>query len=305
MPKTLLGVLLVAMVAGCHAPLLPPPVQAPVSVASDVQGQVEVTIRWPYRAQVIPTSTEELRLTLMGPLTRTSILNRPAGASPVSTTSMQVDVGSGYTLAVEAFAKRYPEELDPTLVVASGQSDPFDVLANKVASVRVALVPSFVPVITGFWPTNGGPGTYLTVTGTQFVPSGTTFMFGGTPSSWVQVPDEGTASVIVPDGATSSLVLPIADGVTGVASGTFTVLSELGIFPAAHTVASGDTCVFTASATTSEGASFAAPTVSWALSTDSVGTLSASGEFRATGTGSTEVQVFSGRLLATASVTVP
>ncbi|HEY9856865.1 MAG TPA: IPT/TIG domain-containing protein [Stenomitos sp.] len=315
MRKSLVAGLGVAIVAGCHAPLMPGPAPlAPaaglptgsVSTAAD-QGRVAVTIQWPYRTQVIPTSTERLRFTLSGPASKTLDLDRPYGAAPISTASLQVDVGTGYTLAVAAYAKQSPSDFEPSKLVASGQSDPFDVLVNKVSGVRVALTPNYVPSITGFTPTNGGPGSYVSVFGTGFGATSQEliFRFGGTPASNVYQYGDGTASVRVPDGATSSALVPVVDGVPGLASGSFTVLSSLGITPSTQSVASGNSYVFTAEATSSEGSPFVNPAVVWALSTDSVGTIAQDGEFTAIGTGTVELQIWSGNLLATASVTVP
>lgn len=312
MQKTVMGMGLVLGVAGCQAPLVQPvPPQHPLATTAAApaeQGRIAVTIRWPYRAQVIPTSTERLRLKLSGPTSRTIDLDRPAGGSPTSTASLALDAGTGYTLSIDALAKQSQSELDPSFLVASGQSAPFDVLANKVTSVRVALAPSYTPAVFAFWPTNGGPGTYVTVQGANFGKSRNLtlgFRFGGTSAGVVQASDDGTASVLVPEAATSSLLVPVADGVAGLASGSFTVLSELGISPSARTVASGSTFLFTAAATTTEGAPFANPSVRWYLSTDSIGVIDASGSFTATGTGSAEVVIYSGRVTATASVTVP
>lgn len=311
MRKALVGIGLVAVVAGCHAPTIQAlaPVQAPGSPAIATEhGRVAVTIQWPYRAQVIPTSTERLRFTLSGSSTAPFDLVRPVGTAPLSTASFALDVGSGYTLTVEAFAKEFTSDLSPALLVASGQSAPFDVAANKVASVRVVLDSVFVPTITGFSPTNGGPGTYVTVTGTNFGASrglSLGFRFGGTSATMIYPADDGTASVLVPDTATTSPLVPVADGVSGVASGSFTVLSALSVLPGSQAVASGSTHRFTATATTTEGEAYPSPTVQWALSTDSVGVVDQTGLFTAKGTGTAEIQVYSGRLLGTASITVP
>lgn len=312
MRKTLLTFGLVALVAGCQAPLvqapsaLPTPGEAAALFAE--QGRIAVTIRWPYRTQVIPTSTERLKFALSGPSSRTILIDRPTGSAPTSTASLPVDVGAGYTLAIDALAREFPGDSEPSLIVASGQSEPFDVLANKVTSVRVALAATSVPAITGFWPTNGGPGTFLTINGTGFVtsrhlPLG--FRFGGVDAAVVQVSEEGTASALVPDTATTSALVPVADGVAGVSSGSFTVLSALGVAPGAWTVASGSSHLFTAAATTTEGTAYLAPTVQWALSTDSIGVIDQTGAFTATGPGVAEVRITSGKLVATASVTVP
>lgn len=311
MRAMLLGFGLAAAVAGCQAPLAqtiaPAGPAAAGAIASD-HGRVAVTIRWPYRAQVLPTSTERLRFTLSGPSAQTLELVRPVGTSPTSTASLQVDVGTGYTLSVDAYAKEFPSDFSAAFPVASGQSPPFDVAANKIASVRVVLEPFHVPTVTAFSPTNGGPGAYVTLTGSGFgatrnLPLG--LKFGGREAAVVFRTDDGTASVLVPDGATSSPIVPGVDGVWGQGGDTFTVLGSLAIQPSDQTVASGSTHRFAATAVTTEGTTHLSPAVQWAMSTSSIGFVDQTGLFTATGTGTAEVQILSGRLLATASITVP
>ncbi len=322
-----------ALVVGCHAPGLQPLVRTDSIMdsrptAQGTPSEVAVTIRWPYRAQVLPTSAQHLSFQLNGPTSQTTEVFRPEGSAPTSTATLSVEVGNGYTLTVQAF-DNYPAHR----LVASGVSSPFNVLANERTNVTVALNAAFVPSITGFSPDNGGPGIAVEIYGSGFgqdrglVPG---FTFGGVPVSVVYPPMEGTVSVLVPMSAVSGPIVPILDGVTGTGSGSFTVLKQLDIFPAELTVASGDVAVFTARATTSADAAFSGtPAVTWSVSgpltsapisnyriqgiedgiPDStgslaVGTIDGQGRFTAQATGSAQIAIMSGTLMATASITV-
>lgn len=325
---------LLAMLVGCHVPGIEPLVRKDGGSATRVSGQaapseVAVTIRWPYRAQVLPTSAQHLSFRLTGPTSQTIDAFRPDGSSPTTTATLSVEVGNGYTLSVQAF-----DNAPTPRLVASGTSGSFDVLANERTHVTIALTPAYVPVIAGFSPDNGGPGATVELYGANFghdrglTPA---FTFNGTAVTVVYPPQDGTVSVLVPLTASTGLIVPALDGVTGMGTGSFTVLKELGIAPAAATIASGDTVLFTALATTSEHAAFAAtPSVTWSVSaplsqepvanyriqgfddgtsdtsTESVtvGTIDGQGRFTATATGSAQISIMSGTLLATASITV-
>lgn len=325
-----LGLLLTA--AGCQAPVLRsvlPEQAAPQGIPQEVTGQarpgeVAVTIRWPYRTQVIPTSAERLAFTLSGPHPQTLDVLRPAGTSPVSTATMSVEVGTGYRLTVRAYDGSAQGRL-----VAEGQSALFDVLTNVLTPVRIRLDGAIKPVITAFAPDNGGPGSSVIINGSLlgaergFIPS---FLFGGIPTTQNYPAQDGTASAVVPLNAVTGAIAPVVDGVQGDAFGTFTVLQGIVISPLSQIVASGSTASFAASATTAGGAAFAGtPAVTWSVTGSgyqgnydpndplatppppppSPGSIDQAGVFSADGaTGTFEVAIMSGRLLATASITV-
>lgn len=333
-PWKYLSLALLTVLVGCQTPGLRPVIPSTGdsitrTATPGVPSEVAITIRWPYRAQVLPTSSQRLSLQLSGPTSQTVDVFRPEGTAPSSTATMSVDVGTGYTLRAEA----YDSAPTPRLV-ASGTSTAFDVRANERTSVTIGLTPVFVPTVTGFSPDNGGPGSTVEVYGTHFgqdrgLKPG--FTFNGVAATTVYPPQEGTVSVLVPTSATSGLIVPMVDGVTGTGSGSFTVLKQLGISPQSATVASGSSVLFTALATTSENAAFTAtPSVSWTigapLSSTSVsnyriqaggdqfpeagtgsialGSFDRFGRFTASATGTAYVTILSGTLLATASVTV-
>lgn len=309
---------------------------------SRARGAVAVTVRWPYRIQTIPTSTELLRLELTGPSTYSLDIMRPAGAQPTSSATLSADVGSGYTLAARAYGGQR--------LLASGQKQGIDIFANKTTSVSLQLLPTYVPAVSAFAPVNGGPGAPVQVFGTNLgwdralIPEIT---FGGIKATTVYPPAEGTVSVLVPEGGKTGPVGASLDGVAGAATGSFTVLSELALSPASATVASGEFVVFTAQATTAEGSPFSGvPAVVWSVTVPvsdvpilnqgrsaggrinavagsrprsawgrdagpgptpppaGIGTIDQTGRFRGHATGSSEVVIMSGRLMATASITV-
>lgn len=330
-PLKYLSLALLAGLVGCQAPGIKPLVtrdsltvtQSPVKGAPS---EVAVTIRWPYRAQVLPTSAQHLSFQLSGPTSQTMDAFRPDGTSPTSTATLSVEVGTGYTLTVQAF-----DNAPTPRLVASGTSSAFDVKANERTNVTITLNAALVPTVTGFSPDNGGPGATVMLYGTNFGQDrGLTpgFTFNGVPVTVVYPPQEGTVSVLVPLTATSGLILPKVDGVTGTGTGSFTVLKQLGLQPLSVTVASGDSVVFTALATTSADAAFAAtPSVTWSVSAPikpaafriqaggdqipeastgsiALGTITSQGRFTASATGSAHVTILSGTLIATASVTV-
>lgn len=310
--KLSLGLLSALILASCQGlPTRSPQlsISQPAGVApQNDQGQVAINIRWPYRAQVVPTSTQRLHFVLSGPSPLTLDVDRPTGTAPLSTASFAVNAGTGYSLSAQALAYPTPGALTPTLVVASGQSASFNVLANKLTALTLSLNPAIAPSLTSFTPNNGGPGVIVTLSGTNLGASRSltpTILFGSALATVVSTIDDQTARAAVPAGATSGALTPIVDGVTGSATGSFTVLAALGLQPSAQSIASGSTAAFTASATASGGGSFPSPTVQWYLSTSSIGVISQGGTFTSNGsTGSAVVQVYSGSLLATASVTV-
>ncbi|MNY12321.1 hypothetical protein D3C86_1453930 [compost metagenome] len=204
--------------------------------------------------------------------------------------------------------------------------------ANEIAKVHIRLDSTLKPVITGFSPDNGGPGASVAIYGQYLgaerglMPD---FLFGGISTTQRYPALDGTASTLVPLDAVSGAIAPVVDGVPGEAFGTFTVLKALAIRPLAQTVALGGTASFEAIATTSANVPFTGtPAVQWSayspfkavqagyrvagIITDPTpepppyaGQIDPWGVFTADGaTGTFEVAILSGRLLATASVTV-
>ncbi|HEY9899676.1 MAG TPA: hypothetical protein V6D00_10890 [Pantanalinema sp.] len=324
------------LLAGCQGAVMRPATLADPSSASypeEVAGRVSpgalaLTIHWPYRPQAIPTSTERLAISLSGPHPQSLDVLRPFGPAPTSVATLSVEVGTGYRLSVQAYDHQFEGRL-----VATGQSDPFSVKPNEISSVRVRLEGAIKPVITGFSPDNGGPGASVEIYGQYLgaerglLPG---FLFGGVPTTEHYPPQDGTASAVVPLSAVNGAIAPVVDGVQGDGFGTFTVLKAIAIRPQAQTVTLNGTASFEAIATTSAGVPFAgSPAVQWNVYAPFVpaaagyrvagfiqedptpaplpnpGHIDPWGVFTADGaTGTFEVAILSGRLLATASVTV-
>ncbi|MBO9541606.1 hypothetical protein J7643_13545 [bacterium] len=299
-----------------------------------VTSEVAIAIQWPYVAQAIPTSTRRLRLVFTGPQPEQNPtpkdVTRPPGEAPISLETLELAAGNDYHLVVTAYD-------GGDTPIAEGTAD-FDALANTRVPVTVTLTPYATPAVTGFSPTNGGPGISVLIEGAQLgldrglFPS---FTFGEGGASATGTPEgQASVSVFVPVGARTGAITPVADGVSGTPSGaTFTVLSALGISPASWTfsLAATDSAAFTAQATTDTGVGFLGPTVTWNLdlplaapsepdpdaSPDPeaspmppsylppIGTLDQQGRFVSNGaTGSALVWIRSGNLTATASITV-
>ncbi|HEY9897712.1 MAG TPA: hypothetical protein V6D00_00900 [Pantanalinema sp.] len=332
--------LLALSIAGCR--------QAPLSIASGssqapdapstqaprAKSEVSIGVQWPYRAQTIPTSTMRLRLAFTGPQPEQNPapmdVARPAGAAPVSLETLELAAGNGYHLVITAHD-------GDGLVIAEGSAD-FDAPANTRVPVQVELAPKATPEVTGFSPTNGGPGVAVLIEGNQLglerglIP-GFTFGSGGQTAQGT-AQGQASVSVFVPAGARTGALTPVADGVIGPPSGTtFTVLSALGIAPSSWTLSlsATDSADFTAQATTDAGVGFLSPTVTWGLSMPasapgepapetspdpeaspepplflpSIGAVDQAGRFVPSGaTGSATLWIHSGNLSATASITV-
>jgi hypothetical protein len=304
---------------------------APGTQAARTTSEVAIAIQWPYRAQAIPTSTRRLRLVFSGPQAGQNPLPkdvvRPSGEAPVSLETLELDAGTGYHLAITAYDGN-------DLAIAEGSAD-FDAPANTRVSVEVPLAPYGTPAVTGFSPTNGGPGVTVLIEGSHLgldrslLP---TFTFGtGGEAAQGTVQGQASVSVLVPAGARTGALTPVVDGMSGAPSSTvFTVLSALGIAPVSWTLSLGatDSAAFTAQATNDAGVAFLSPTVAWSLSMaplapdpdaspdpeaspppptfpPSIGTIDQAGRFVASGaTGSATLWIHSGNLSATAAITV-
>lgn len=334
-PSRLRLALLALALAGCQQlPMVSGPaprasVEVMPGAASHATSEVAIAVQWPYRAQAIPTSAQRLRLQFSGLLPEQNPaptdVTRPAGEAPLSLATMELAAGTGYHLVVTAYDAS-------DRAIAQGAAD-FDAPANTRVAVEVPLSPMAVPAVTGFSPTNGGPGATVVITGENLgldrgLLPGFTFGPGGAAAQGT-AQGPASVSVFVPTGARSGALIPTVDGVSGEAStAAFTVLAALGITPMSRTISlsATDSAAFTAQATTDAGAAFLGPTVTWSLSMPAaapaespepgqsppppealppIGTIDQAGGFVATGaTGSAVLWIHSGNLAASAAVTV-
>lgn len=328
-PANFLLLALLAVTVGCQgtSPVQPSPsggLGGGIVSTQAASGQVELAIRWPYRAQVIPTSTQRLVIQVQGPTSSQTTVTRSPGEAPVSLATLDLEAGYGYRISIEAF-----DDSGSTLAIAAGQSDVFDALPNKKTSVTVALQATFVPSLASILPDNGGPGTIATLTGANLgmdrglLPSVT---FGGIPAAEGNPAGPGAITVRVPAIARTGVVGVTVDGVPDPSVVSFTVLSTLGIEPETKNLTSGGTFTFSARATSDVGVAFASPNVEWVLVPrpdpafvnpdpedppegspylPALGTIDQDGRFVSNGaTGSQRLQIVSGSLVATATLNV-
>lgn len=322
----LLSLALLAATLGCQAsqPVLRSPGLMPGASVS-AGGRVELSVRWPYRTQVIPTSTQRLVIRVEGPTSQRTVVDRPVGEAPVSVATLELEAGDDYRIAVEAY-----DASDPDLPIASGRSEPFSALPNTLHRVTVALQATFVPAVLSVSPDNGGPGALVTVAGSNFGLSRGLWpvvSFGGILAArGVQAGPEAL-TVRVPAGARSGPLGVTVDGVPeAAATASFRVLSILEIVPTSTSVTAGAAFAFTARGTTEAGMLLAAPNVEWSLMPmpdpayvdpgledvpagspylPAIGSLDSVGRFVSNGaTGSQWLQIVSGSLTATAAITV-
>ncbi|MBU6427774.1 MAG: hypothetical protein KGR26_02065, partial [Cyanobacteria bacterium REEB65] len=164
-------------------------------------------------------------------------------------------------------------------------------------------------------PTNGGPGTPVTLTGT-FGSSG----YYGLKFDGLTAYGSGTATAItagIPAEATASgPVVALADGVPSSAGQTFALLASLSVTPPSGALSVGSTASLTPAATDSAGTAVNNPTITtWQVidpgqinqpfpAASSIGTIDSTGVFTAKAAGTTWVRAWSGNLSATAAVQV-
>lgn len=290
-----------AIVTGAAAP---PAVVRP-------QGQLAVHIRWPRQLQVIPYSTNRITVGVEdanGTRLAAASIDQPTGTGTTETL-LPVPAGDGLLVRVEAF--------QDALKVAEGQA-PATVRVNERTTLALHLAPAFAPSITSHAP-NGAVGSLIALTGSHFgqsrhVPLAVTF--GGIPASAVYRLDDTHLVAMVPPGFSNGAIIVQADGVSSLPSETFWVIQELSTLSATHyTLSRGDSLSLGISARSAAGP-LADPNVEWSLGPvdPNAPELMASGSFScATGsatvmtalaTGSGLLQVRSGNLLSTASITV-
>ncbi|HEY9855863.1 MAG TPA: hypothetical protein V6D05_09020 [Stenomitos sp.] len=312
------GILLALLLAGCRAqgPLGTPAERT--GTASPGRASLQVALQWPRRqTQVLPLSAESIWLQVKkGSQTLfTAELKRPDPAgTQTATRSFLVDADTGLTVRAEAFRA---DQASTSTPIAAAQATGVDLVANQRTTVSLDLAATTPSVVSGFSPTNGGPGVKVSVNG-QFGPSGYYRMALGTAESVATLKSSQLLEAIVPIGARSGPLTIYDDGFPWLAAQSFRVLSSLSLSPAGpQTVAKGQTLVFSVpTALDTEGQTVNAPTVTgWMLvdphtfEPSSLGTLEVMG---ATATfsanpaaaGSALLYARSGSLIATTSVAV-
>ncbi|MBM3276233.1 MAG: IPT/TIG domain-containing protein, partial [Candidatus Sericytochromatia bacterium] len=99
---------------------------------------------------------------------------------------------------------------------------------NKRNAVSLGPIPALIPVITGFSPKAGGPGTTLSISGSNFGDAQNPFSLklGGIAISQAYL-DNGTIYATLPSNATTSLFVVSVDGVASDSIQLFTPVASL------------------------------------------------------------------------------
>ena len=286
-------------------------------------GSVAIAVAWPARSQTagrgvqaIPLSATSIALSLASGSTTvaTASITSPATNSTLAT----IPVGT-YTLTAEALRADGSD--------AASASAPLDVVADRVAGAQLNLVPTSAPSLTSIYPTSGvasinqidingvnlappANGTYSVYVDNQAVP--TSMLQGGSSTiylmglpSWAQ--NDQTASISVS-----------VDGVPAPGTQVFTVktVACLKLSPTDPLLENSTTLNFTAAVYSDAACSQVVSGIPlyWSLSNENPVPSSSSnaqppftlsnGVFETfVSTGSAEVDVTAGGLLATTSVT--
>lgn len=293
--------------------------QAPVTAGPKATGTVTMTIKWPdrpdYATQVIPLRTNSLVLQIRnasGSLVAETTVVRPNGGSLVTTASLDAPAGTGQRIDVKAYTEQTPGF--DSLPIAQGSALNVAIAPSTQQSLRITLVPTAGPVVTGF-PANAGPLSYVTIEGSNFDGWGgeVKVYFGGVPSPYVT----GSSTQLtaqVPSNALNGPISVQADGVTATSSGSCLIIRALGLSPEAATTSVGAPVDYTATARDASGSLIPSPALTWSFMATGPAPLPGSsppppttlinGRFTPGSTGSYELRISAGNILATTSLIV-
>lgn len=282
-------------------------------------GTVTLTIRWPerkdYAAQAIPLRTNSLVITITNAsssVVAEQTIIRPNGGSLVTTTDLDVAAGSNQRLDVKAYTEQTPGF--DSIPIAQGTALDVAIAPSTQNSVKVVLVPTMGPVITGI-PPNAGPLAYVTIVGHNFEGWGgaVKVYFGGVQSPYVS----GSSTQLiaqVPSNAPNGAISVQADGVTGTSTDSCKIIRALGLSPVHATTSVNVPVDFVATARDASESLVPDPAVNWTSMSSGTAPLPGSsppppstlvnGRFTPGSTGSYEIRIGAGTVLATASVTV-
>ena len=297
--------------------------QAADSGATARYGSVAVSVAWPAGSQLagrgvqaIPASATSIALSLASGSTTvaTASITSPA----TSSTMAMLPVGT-YTLAAEALRADGSD--------AASASAPLTVVADRVAQAELSLVPTAAPSLTSISPTSGVASiNQITLYGTNLYPptNGTYSVFvddRAVPGSMLQPGSSAIYLIGLPAWAQSDQTASISvsvDGIPAPETQVFTVetVACLKLSPSDPLLENSATQLFTAAIYSDAGCSqpLSGIPLTWSLSNEdplpSNGTnpsltfAISNGLFQTfVSTGSAEVDVTAGGLLATTSVT--
>jgi len=216
---------------------------APDATVVSAGATLTLHITWPARtSQLLPASATTLVLTLRD--AANAVIKTQNVIRPESTAAFD-NLPSG-TITISAVA------LDSTLNTVATGTTTATLVANVRNKASLVMTPSKLPVITDFSPKAGGPGTWVTVTGSGFPLTSdnvtATASFGGAGVAFVGIQRSTSPNEIflkVPDLATTSIIVITEDGLTARSQATFATVGTLEIAPLSPTpIASGGTIPF-------------------------------------------------------------
>jgi DNA-binding beta-propeller fold protein YncE len=152
------------------------------------------------------------------------------------------------------------------------------------------------PKLDSISATSGGPGTRLTLRGSNFGASKHTVLqvyFNNTLATTVERLSDTAIEVVVPEQAASGGVVVVSGGVASNPQ-PFSVISRIAVTPRLVGLYPGDVQQFTAVAYDERGNVIVSPALEWTSSFLGAGALSPTGRFEATGEGATRLVVASG-----------
>lgn len=286
------------------------PTVLPATEAAGAHGWINLRIRWPeqespgYQVTALPTTTQAIAVWVkQGGVTlgEPTIVSRQSG-NTVATASLRVEAAEGLSVELKAYREAAPD-LFVDEPIAQGTAANITVLRSRVSQVPVTMTPLFVPTVGGFSVAAAKAGDTVVLTGSNFggggvpVPSVT---FNGVPAQGVVRNSDTQLTVTLPVGALTGNVVVKADGIESVSTSPFYVLTlveaqlpakqawdngPLGtlMVPYGTAVQLGSRVEWALKSGETIGQYGTAPSVTWLAADSLAGTLSASGQFTASG----------------------
>lgn len=224
-------------------PALSAPATAPAAAgpAAEEYGSLSLEIRWPdrpaYGAQVIPTSTNALILTLRGPgvtfgtpgpvLLQETIARQP-GAALVSKT-YKLKAANNLSLEVLAYQESAPDYAT-SKPIARGTGN-VNIVRSVDSAASITLASLYAPTITALSTNFGKPGDVVTVTGDNFGAPDTPLPVVSFNSATASVTraSSSSLSVTVPQSASTGRLVVQVDGVSSTSYTGFWIPGALSI----------------------------------------------------------------------------
>ncbi|MBO9540673.1 hypothetical protein J7643_08785 [bacterium] len=282
-----------------------------------LSGTVTVTVAWPerrdYRSQAIPLRTNALTVQVLDTsnhVLASAVLSRPQAGTLPTTANLSVPAGPNRLVVVKAYQEQVPGF--DSLPLAQGSAT-VTVEPSSEVTADLTLVPADMPEILSI-PANGAPLSSIAIDGSGFEGWGqpVEVRFGGILAPYVSG-TESRLSVVVPSDAEDGPITVKADGLTATSSESFRIIRGLSLSPESAVASAGARIDYALSAIDRHGASIPEPNVAWFFEQTypilppppgTPASILLDGHFTPGSTGSYEIRIVAGRLVATASVTV-